>query len=441
MRVDTPEVMNKLLHFTNIILFSLITIFPSSFLAANWPLPTILQMRFNSLTYMAAYRRRDTLNEMEESSMSTTTTNLGFFDNFCRQVLGQSVPFQNSLDFSMTSIGSILDNEFQKTCEICFGVVEMEECPQCCINGHRIHFDCFKAILGSSDIALHKCPLCRDPFLSKPSDVFDEIIESDPGVDPVKWPILESHYRAFLDLKPLQMAQINWPHALFHVITKGSPFLLEHLLRLPNIDINFSFKNGECAISILMHGIQIYHEQQHVEPIKTKLNIVLNHPNIRLDRMNGILPRHLIYEAVDLNNFQIFLMILEASSSSSLLDISELFRYICYKDDKEIFFNYLLTCESFDLFETDEFNNSALHIVTKRCKFNWTLSLLQTPQCTTEHLMKADARTGSTVLHLAMVNCTHEVIVKLFSFPGIDWDLMDYFGQSIRNLYENRYFH
>ena len=237
------------------------------------------------------------------------------------------------------------------------------------------------------------------------------------------------------------MAQLNWAEAFFNILSKGKPSQLEKILALSNlIDINSTFQNGECAVSILLLGIQIYHSEVNAEHcpnrLQQNLEIVLKHPQINLNRSTGRVPRHLIYVAVETGNFEVFHQILRASPD---LDLAELFRFVCFESRFSVFFMFLLDFGPFDLFATDEFGDSALHIAVKRGIAQYALQLLESPRCAVEHLMVVDARTGSTPLHTAMKSsCLDEVIEKLVSFHGINWDATDFFGQSIKVLFENR---
>ena len=410
----------------------------------EWPLPTRLHMRHHGIHYRTHSRRYLTrVEHVNEAAQS-----FGFFHYFgeCfRPFFGLPLPLLPSSPdplISHDSSDDLADSPNHKLCEVCYRTVQISDCFSCCSNGHRLHLDCFKQILSSAHPVQRKCPLCRNQLISRPTKLLVELLNNDPEQHPELWNTLEGHFHILLSLKPTEMAQLNWDEALSTILAQGKPAHLRRFLELPQfIDVNAKFENGECAVSTLLIGISLHQaEELRVCRLRENLQIILNHPEIILNRWTGILPRHLIYEAVDCANFHVFLQILDASPD---LNLAELFRYICNRPASpklDVFFNFLLTCNLFDLFAPDEFNNSALHVAIKYGNTEYTLMLLNNEQCTTDHLMAADTRTRSTVLHTAMKKSQDCVIDKLISFRNIDWDLTDSSGQSISALYENRSF-
>lgn len=264
-------------------------------------------------------------------------------------------------------------------------------------------------------------------------------IQTDPQVYPQKWDALAGHVALFKFIKPIELASLNWSVAFYHILSKGTPGYLLAFLQLNLIGVNHTFDNGECAISILLHGSYLYRlETQRVSRLQANLNVILDQPNLILNRHAGATssPRHLIFHSIDANLFPVFLQILDASPK---INYPAIFRYVCEISHREIFFNYLLTCKLFNLFEPDHFNCSALHIAIRNGHTDYALALLNSPDFTPEYLLKRDTRTGRTVLHTAMVSSLDELVNKLFAnFSDFDWDVVDYSGTSASKLYENR---
>ena len=431
----TPnDLMPKLLPSLLFLLFSLLA---QSSHQADWPLPTVLHMRSRRTS---AYRRSH-----EQPLAPVVQPDFQLFDYLAaniRPFIGlPRLPSADDVDSCSSSAGSSteLEESLDHTrCDICFHVVSVSDFLPCCTNGHTIHFNCFKTILEINDPARHRCPMCRNGLIAQPQQLHTELQRGHPSN---YWAVLEGHFRVLFAAKPLEMARLNWQDALLNVITKGKPAHLRHFLALADlIDVNFTFSNQECAISTLLLGIALYKSEEHrVKRLKDNLDILVEHPQIQLNRMSGILPRHLIYYAVDSGHFPVFPVFLHSAPG---LNLPELLRYICYQPDHEArrFFDYLLASEPFDLFRTDEFNLSALHIAVKVGNSEFILKLLQSPKCSVHDLMTFDTRTGSTVLHTAMKTCNDVVLDKLLKFPGIDWDRVDFFGQSIGTLFDYRSF-
>lgn len=324
--------------------------------------------------------------------------------------------------------------ESQKTCEICLQVVELDECFCCCTNRHNIHLPCLTDwIFAPSSTNLKTCPLCREPLINDPEQLRVLIIQTNPESDPIKWEIIACHVKVFKRAKPVDMKGRDWFSAFSLILSKGTPAHFRAFLEFDLIDLQ---KYGGGAVACLIHGINCHqNEPRRVERLKGNLQILLEHPRIELNRYVDDV--HLIYRAINANLFPVFLQILQASPQ---LDLAVVFRYVCALPKRDLIFNYLFTCKMFDIFEPDEFNCSALHIAVSKGLTEYALLLLNSPQLTLDHLMLRDRRTGRTVLHTVMFSIHDDKFIERITsaFTGIDWDIKDYSGTSIAQLYENR---
>lgn len=403
----------------------------------DWPLPALRLVRRQLRNRNLHVHYQGRVRYHDFSSDRTFYTDL--FECF-RNIFASSHDPQNPPEQIPESTSTDLPpTATQKTCEICMENVELSNCFRCCSNSHDLHLRCFANLFLSTNRATHKCPLCREQLISNRTHLHSLIIETDPQENPEKWAVISGHVQIFKLIRAAEMVERNWSPTFYQILTKSKSDHLRAFLDLDLIDVNHTFDSGECAVSVLFHGLYLYHlETQRVKRLQGNFEVLLSHPHLRLNRFVGIGPtrRHLIYHAITANLFDAFLLILDASPQ---IDLAAIFRHVSEISHRELFFYYLLTCKSFDLFEPDEYNCSALHIAVRNGHTSYALAILKSSDLTPEHLLARDSRNGRTVLHTAMVSSLDEVVDKLtLTFAGIDWDIEDYSGKSVVNLYENR---
>lgn len=403
----------------------------------NWPAPGA---RYAYRNYRRNHRYH--LHHHRVSRRSTEEIQPDFFSSLlgeCFRPFFLSSPQQTSTISSYHLPWDPVLNEYQKECEICFEVVDLSNCPRCCTNGHRLHTKCFAEILAKSDKNIHKCPLCRQPLHANPRLLQRLITNTSP--EDTTWDILVTHLKILKIIKTDEVDNLDWKITFHYLLTDGEPLHLQKFLNLNLVDVNTTFdvlSEGYCAIAVLLRDINIHQmDSNRVERLMSNLHVLLNHPEIILNRMDrNLFPsKHLIFRTIDSNVFEAFLIILDSSHG---IDFSAIFRYVCKISNREIFFNYLLTCNSFDLFAADKYNCSSLHFAIRFLQTSYTIALLESPHITTDHLLQADSQNGRTALHYAMNLATESVVDKMLTFPGINWDLIDFSGQSINDLYIKR---
>lgn len=408
----------------------------------DWP-PSVTRYRFYRQTLR---QRRSRQFHQQERADTELTGFYSLFDICFRPFLTTSTsePTQNNNNnFNQISSDRLPSDELgynQKLCEICLEVVDLEDCRCCCANRHLLHSKCFMELLRTLNPNLHKCPLCRRSLFVHPQEINQLLIRSPPE-DNNTWDALEGHIYLLKLVKPEQMAAVNWNESFYSLVTKGRPDQLNRFLQWELVDINATFDNifpSYCALATLFIGIYLYRlEGQRVERLQQNLRILLAQPKIILDRFDGNaeFPRHLIYHTIDSNLFNQFLLIIDASPS---LNLAAIFRYVCTQPNRKLFFNYLLTCKAFDIFEPDEHNCSALHIAIRCRIIEYALALLELPEITTQHLLEKDRRNGGTPIHFAMTFAQDSIVDKIISFPGINWEERDFSGTAIHSLYLRR---
>lgn len=400
-----------------------------STLEGNWPAP--------GTRYQSNRNRRHRQRVLTQStSTSGSTTNNHSFAAYLNEI------WQNCFLFTFKRTASTLPT--QRECEICMEMVDFIDFHRCCVNGHHLHSQCFATILSSPTPALRKCPMCRVPLYNDPRHLQSTItpfVSVPIAVGDDTWEVLESHLKILRQIKPDEVNNLNWNLTFYHFVTKGQTKDLQRFLQLDLIDVNVSFfqiSDGLCAVAVLLKTLYTCRLQaQRTERLLANLQILFEHPNIILNRLDGNIkaPKHLIYHAIEANNFDAFLRILEASPD---FDRAELFRRVCSIPHREIFFNYLLTCKSFDLFALDTTSHSALHLAIRHGQTACALSLLELPEVTTNFLLQINPQLGSNYIHYGMMYADSSVVEKMLSFPDIDWDTKDASGTSIHNHYLNR---
>ena len=348
--------------------------------------------------------------------------------DFCPNFLQLYNPFyQRNRPIPRLSSMGFFDPSTHKCCEICLVNVRLSDCHCCCRNGHFLHFECFAQLIQHSNPDLHRCPLCREALFTVPDRIRDVVMHCDPGEDGSVWRAVEGHIQVFTRIDPEILKNVNWKVALFYLGLNGSSAHLRSFIGLNLVSLNEP--DNHSVFSVLLSKIcRGGHDR-----CRDNFLVLLAHPEIDLNLSAG---RHLIYRIIDSDFFDVFLLVLEVSPN---LDLTHVFRYVCSLPSRVLFFNYLLTCKSFDLFAPDEFNCSALHIAVRKGNDCYALALLDLPEMSLNYLSTQDTRNGQTVIHVAMTSSLDDLIFKLLSFPGINWDLEDLSGRSIFSLYESRF--
>lgn len=399
----------------------------------DWPLPGTrhLSRQMRQRRLRPYYASQQQQSHVESQSFLTDVYN---FFGVCI-----SSNYQHPLVPQLPESAASLDEptETQKTCEICLRVVELADCFCCCPNRHNIHLPCLTDWIFTPSLTPKTCPLCRVPLISDPGRLYALVILTNPENKPEEWEIIACHVQVFKRGRPAELKTQNWLTAFSLILAKSTPFHLRAFLEFDLVDTNKTLQYyGEGAVACLIRGIGFHqNEPRRVERLWGNLQILLEHPRIELDRYDGEI--HLIYHAINANLFPVFLQILQASPQ---LNLAAIFRYVCGLPNRGLIFNYLLTCKLFDIFEPDEFNCSALHIAITKGQTEYALILLDSPQLTLDHLLARDRRTGRTVLHTVMISAHDDEFIERITsaFTGINWDIKDYSGASIAQLYEYR---
>ena len=138
--------------------FCLTAFFVQSSHLSDWPLPTTLQIR----RYKSLHNRITRLNDNAVIGGMDSAVQPQTLYSFLVACLWPSVHTPSSTNSDYSPRDSLLDSpqdseRHHKICEICFKRAPVSGFWTCCLNGHQIHFDCFKIILGSSNSAMRKC--------------------------------------------------------------------------------------------------------------------------------------------------------------------------------------------------------------------------------------------------------------------------------------------
>ena len=206
--------------------------------------------------------------------------------------------FSNSDTAALYEVEEVVDPETQKICEICFSSVNLSDCLQCCTNSHSLHAACFQKIICLPCDYQRKCPICREQLISSIDELLELIINtSDPAS--ALWKIIKSHLIIFKQINPILISSLNWIEIFREIVLRGTTAHLESFLQLDVVDINCTFDDRLCAISVLLDTIYVYDavESAHffVSRLLNNLNFLLNHPKIILNRTVPKTNIHLIY--------------------------------------------------------------------------------------------------------------------------------------------------
>lgn len=254
------------------------------------------------------------------------------------------------ISFRALNGASFVNNSFstfpvallQKECEICFIEVNFTECMPCCSNSHQLHFSCFQNILNQDDRKRLHCPLCREEFIHSVSELFDLFLSTDSKLT-AEHQIIRNHLDVFKIIKPDEVSSQNWSLMFKDILTKNisDPIRLNLFFDLNVInDINITFNDDSCAISALIHKIQTGNDDVTEKQIrKDMLTILLNNPQLILDRKDPQTERHIIYNSIDASLFDVFLKILDASPQVNITDV---FNYLLEFLNRENFIAYIL---------------------------------------------------------------------------------------------------
>lgn len=249
------------------------------------------------------------------------------------------------ISFPVLASVPVEEVETQKFCEICYVEVDLVDCLQCCTNNHHLHSSCFQTILSQPARYQYKCPLCREKLIFGTDELFNLVYSTDPS-QTQKCILIKNHLKLYKSLRPQEFETIDWKYLLEFYITAINPEHLRFFLQLELVDINSTFSDGSCAISLLIDTFgRSFHEHCNDHLIQ-KFQILLSHRNLILNRQVSKSNLHLIYHAIDANHFEIFLQILDASPQ---LNILKVFSYASAISDRLPFTKFLLDNRSSDI--------------------------------------------------------------------------------------------
>lgn len=177
----------------------------------------------------------------------------------------------------------------------------------------------------------------------------------------------------------------------------------QYMLTLGTFDIFSLNKAGLSALHLAVISGNDSYAMALLESAQISLkDLAIKHTNQTFKLLTFVLENAL---------FDTFLCILEASPD---LDLEFVFRFLCRKKGiNEIFFNYFLTCQQFDIFAIDSYSKlSALHYAVKLGNNSYALALLDSLLLTPAHLHIEDKESGN-LLKLAKLYSSADVINKL----------------------------